>query len=70
MVSEVLLPFGQLNLLSLSKLSHQDLVERCGLMETETIEIFEFGNNNQGYWTRADLLKQVKNKALSIAQAL
>lgn len=70
MVSEFLLPFGRLNLSSLSELSQQDLVERCGLTETEAVEIFEFGKNNQGYWTGADLLKQVKNKALSIAQAL
>ena len=70
MVSEFLLPFGRLNLSSLSELSQQDLVERCGLTETEAVEIFEFGKNNQGFWTRADLLKQVKNKALPIAQAL
>ena len=69
MVSEFLLLFGRLNLSSLSKLSQQDLIERCGLTETEAIEIFEFGNNNQGYWTGADLLKQVKNKVLPIAQA-
>lgn len=70
MVSEFLLPFGRLNLSSLSELSQQDLIERCGLTETEAVEIFEFGKNNQGYWTGADLLKQVKNKALPIAQAL
>ena len=34
------------------------------------MEIFEFGKNNRGYWTGADLLKQVKEKALPIAQAL
>lgn len=70
MVSEFLLPFGRLNLSSLSELSEQDLIERCGLTETEAVEVFEFGKNNQGYWTGADLLKQVKNKALPIAQAL
>lgn len=51
-------------------MSEQDLIERCGLTETEAVEAFEFGKNNQGYWTGADLLKQVKNKALPIAQAL
>lgn len=33
------------------------------------MEIFEFEKNNQGYQTGVDLLKQVKNKALSITQA-
>lgn len=70
MVSEFLLFFGWLNLSFLSELNQQDLIERCGLRETEAVEIFEFGKNNQGYWTGANLLKQVKNKALSIAQAL
>lgn len=55
MVSEFLLPFSRLNISSLSELSHQDLVERRGLTETEIVEIFEFGKNNQGYWTGADL---------------
>lgn len=46
MVSKFLLPFSQLNLFSLSELSQQDLIERCGLTETEAVEIFEFGKNN------------------------
>lgn len=70
MVSEFLLPFGRLNLASLSELSHKELMDRCGLTETEAVEIFEFGKINQRYWTGADLLKQVKEKALPIAQAL
>lgn len=70
MVSKFLLSFGRLNLLSLLKLSQQDLVERCSLTETKTVEIFKFGKNNQRYWIGADLLKQVKNKVLPITQTL
>lgn len=46
MISEFLLFFGQLNLLFLSELSQQNLVER---IKTEAVEIFEFGENNQEY---------------------
>ena len=70
MVSEFLLPFGRLNLFSLSTLGQKELIDSYGLTETEAVEIFEFGKNNQEYWTGADLLKQVKEKALPIAQAL
>lgn len=69
MVFRFLLSFGQLNLFSLSKLSQQALIEKCGLIKTEAVEIFEFGKNNQGYQTRVDLLKHIKDKALSITQA-
>lgn len=70
MVSEFLLPFGRLNLSSLSELSQRELIDKFGLTQTEAVEIFEFGKNNQGYWTGADLLKQVKEKALPIAEVL
>lgn len=69
MVSEFLLSFGQLNLSNLLKISQHNSVERCNLTKTEVVEVFEFGKKKSGYQTRADLLKQVKNKALSIAQA-
>lgn len=70
MVSEFLLPFGRLNLSFLSELSQKELVDKYGLTVTEAVEIFEFGKNNGGYWTGADLLKQVKEKALPIVQVL
>jgi hypothetical protein len=70
MVSEFLLPFSRLNLATLSTEEQEDLVTRCGLAATEAVEIFEFGKNNQGYWDGADLLKQVREKALPIAEAL
>jgi hypothetical protein len=70
MVSEFLLPFSRLNLATLSTEEQEDLVTHCGLAATEAVEIFEFGKNNQGYWDGADLLKQVREKALPIAEAL
>ena len=69
-VLDFLLSFGYLNLSSLSTLSQEKLINCHNLTKTEAVEIFEFGKNNQSYWTGADLLKQVKDKALPIAQAL
>jgi hypothetical protein len=45
-------------------------VTRCGLAATEAVENFEFGKNNRGYWDGADLLKQVREEALPITEAL
>lgn len=70
MVSEFLLPFQRLNISHLTTASQRELVQVYGLTETEAVEIFEFGKNNGGYWTGADLLKQVKEKALPLARAL
>lgn len=70
MVSEFLLPFKRLNFSHLTLPSQTELMETYGLTTTEAVEIFEFGKNNDGYWTGADLLKQVKEKALPIARAL
>ncbi len=39
-------------------------------MHTESVEIFEYGKNNDGYWDGAKLHQQVVNKALSIAETL
>lgn len=40
------------------------------LLETEAVEIFEYGKNNDRYWDKARLHQQVVNKALPIAEAL
>ena len=45
-------------------------MEKCGLLETEVVEVFEYGKNNNGYWDRAKLYKQVVSKALRIAEVL
>ena len=39
-------------------------------MYIESVEIFEYGKNNDGYWDGAKLHQQVVNKALPIAEAL
>lgn len=70
MVSEFILPFGRLNLTSLSPEKRQKVLEQTGLSHTEVVEIFEYGKNNDGYWDDAKLHQQVVNKALPIAEAL
>ena len=70
MTSEFLLPFGRLNLASLSPEKRDEVVEKCGLVSTEAMEIFEYGKNNDGYWDGAKLHHQVMKKALPIAEAL
>ena len=70
MVSEFLLPFGRLNLFSLSDEKQQEVMEKTGLTFKEAAELFEYGKNNEGYWDGPKLHKQVVNKALPIAEAL
>lgn len=70
MVSEFLLPFGRLNLLSLSEEKQREVMEKTGLTILEAVELFEYGKNNEGYWDGAKLHKQVVSKALPIAEAL
>lgn len=36
----------------------------------EVAEFFEYGKNNDGYWNRQHLLKQVVDKAMRIGEAL
>lgn len=70
MVSEFLLPFGCLNLSSLSQQKRDEIVLKTGLALTEAVEIFKYGKNHEGYWDGAKLHKQVVTKALPIAEAL
>ncbi len=46
MVSEFLLPFGRLNLLSLSLEKRQEVIEKAGFTHTEAVD---YGKNNHGY---------------------
>ena len=69
MTSEFLLPFSQLNLASLSPEKRDKVVEKCGLMFTKFVEIFEYKKKNDRYWNKAKLHYQVIKKALSIAEA-
>lgn len=48
----------------------KEFVEKCGLLETEMVEIFEDGKNNDGYWNGAKLYKKVVSKFLPITEAL
>lgn len=70
MVSEVLLPFGRLNLLLLSEEKQREIRDTTGLTITEAVELFEYGKNNGGYWDGAKLHQPVVNTALPIAEAL
>lgn len=70
MTSEFILPFGRLNLASLSPERREEIVQETGLIETEAVEVFEYGKNNDGYWDGAKLHQQVVKKALPIAEAL
>lgn len=69
MVLEFLLPFRHLNLFFLSSEKRQEVLEKTGFIHIETVEIFEYGKNNDRYWDRAKLHQQVINKALPIAEA-
>lgn len=69
MTSEFLLPFGKLNLASLSPEKKDEVVQKRGIVSTEVVEIFEHGKNNDGYWDGAKLHQQVMIKALPIAEA-
>ena len=70
MASDFLLPFGQLNLFSLSEEKKKKVIDKTGLTVTEAVELFEYGKSNEGYWDGPKLHKQVVNKALPIAEAL
>ena len=69
MVSEFILPYGRLNLASLTS-EERETIRGTRLLEEEAVEIFEYGKNNDGYWDGAKLHQQVVNKALLIAEAL
>ena len=55
MVSEFILPFGRLNLASLTPEKREEVLEKTGLIHTEAVEVFEYGKNNDGYWDGAKL---------------
>lgn len=45
-------------------------MEKYSFLEIEVVEIFEYRKNNNGYWNRAKLHKQVISKAFPIAEVL
>ena len=66
-VSEFLLPWSRLNLLSLPK-ERQDELVASGL-SLEAVEYFEYSQES-GYWDSRRLIEQIEKKALPIAKAL
>ena len=69
MISKFILPYGRLNLASLT-FEERETIQETGLLEEEAVEIFEYRKNNDGYWDKAKLYQQVVSKALPIAEAL
>ena len=70
MTSNFLLSFGWLNLASLCSEKKKEVIEKCGLLEMEAVEIFKYRKKNNGYWDRVKLNKQVVSKVLLIMEAL
>lgn len=67
MVSDFLLPWSRLNLLSLSQ-EQQDNFVASGI-PLEAVEYYEYGQE-EGYWDGKKLLEQLKKRAIPIAEAL
>lgn len=65
-----MLLFGQLNLASLSSQKKKNIIEKYDLLEIKVFKIFEYEKNNNKYWDRAILSKQVVNKVFTIAKLL
>ena len=57
MTSEFHLPYGQLNLASLTPEKREEVIQQTGSQEIEAVEIFEYGKNKDGYWDGAKLRK-------------
>ena len=49
MSSSFLFLFGRLNLASLSSEKKKGVEEKCGLLETEAVEVFKYRKNNNRY---------------------
>lgn len=45
-------------------------MENCGLLEMKMVEIFEYEKNNNEYWDKTKLHKQIVNKTLLITEVL
>jgi hypothetical protein len=67
MVSEFLLPWSRLNLLSFPKEQQGELIATG--VPLEVVEYFKYGQE-EGHWDGSMLLSQLKTKAIPIAEAL
>ncbi len=45
-------------------------MEKCDCLEIKVVEVFKYKKNNNGYWDRTKLHKQVVSKTLPIAKVL
>lgn len=68
MISDFLLPWSRLNLLSLPVQQQEELASLG--VPTEAATYFEYGKQEEGYWTGKHLLDQVIKKSLPIGEAL
>lgn len=68
MVSDFLLPWSRLNLLSLLSEKQEELV-KLGVPR-EDITYFEYEKSEKGYWTEEHQLDQIVKKVLSIRKTL
>ena len=68
MVSDFLLPWSRLNVFSLP--NELQLEKITSGLPAEAATYFEYGNNNERYWTRDHLLQQIVDKAFPIAETL
>ncbi len=68
MTSEFFLSYRRLNLASLTPKKREEDIQQAGLQKIEVVEIFEYGKNNDSYWDKTKLHKQVVNKALPIIE--
>ena len=66
MVSDFLLPWSRLNLLSLSPQQQEDLASSG--IPAEAVIYFEYGKTEEGYWTGEHLLDQIVKKTLPIGK--
>lgn len=70
MIFDFLFPFGQLGISHLADVDQKSFLATTGLAKTEAAELFEYRKNNNRYWDRPKLIKQVVQKAIPIAEAL
>ena len=68
MVSDFLLPWSRLNLLSLPPQKQENLASSG--MVIEAVPYFEYRKTKERYWTGEHLLDQIVKKALPIEEAL
>ncbi len=68
MVSDFLLPWSRLNLLSLFPQQQEDLASSG--ISTEAVTYFDYGKTEEEYWTGEHLLDRIVKKALPIEEAL